>query len=85
MGFHRRTSVLGVKGGGIHNPVRVYDAKQIQHRARMIMYGIDARRQRFPEETPFVYQPLADAADTFRWNLDAQVSIKDYNLDDLGI
>ena len=52
MGFHRRRSVLGVKGGGVHNKEAVYDAERIRERARLIGYGIDARRQRFPGETP---------------------------------
>ena len=45
-GFHRRRSVLGVMGGGVHNAAAVYDAARIRERARMIGYGIDARRQR---------------------------------------
>ena len=85
MGFHRLKSVLGVKGGGVHNPVRVYTAKQIKHRSRLIMYGINARQQRFTEETPYEYQPLANVGYDFRWTPDLLVSLKDYNLDDLGI
>ena len=56
MGFHRRRSVLGVKGGGVHNEDAVYDAERIRERARLIGYGIDARRQRFPDETPYRLQ-----------------------------
>jgi len=85
MGFHRRKSVFGVTSGGIHNPVSLYDEAYIRNRARMIMYGIDARRQRFPDETPYVYAPLADAADEFRWTDAAKADVKDYNLQDLGI
>src|SRR5690606_23058979 len=58
-GFHRRRSVLGVKGGGVHNAEAVYDDARIRERARLIGYAIDARRRRFPHETPFVYQPHA--------------------------
>ena len=83
MGFHRRKSVLGVMGGGVHNAPAVYDAARIAHRARMIGYGIDARKQRFPDETPFVYKP--HAGQTFRWHVTAKADIKDYNLDDLSI
>src|SRR6185437_5237297 len=57
MGFHRRKSVLGVKGGGLHNKEAVYDADRIRERARLIGYAIDARRQRFPHETSYVYKP----------------------------
>src|SRR4029434_5062907 len=43
MGFDRRRSVLGVRGGGVHNEAAVYDAARIRERARLIGYGIDAR------------------------------------------
>ena len=84
-GFHRRRSVLGVKAGGIHNAVATYDAERIRERARLIGYGIDARRQRFPDETPFVYRPHADEGLCYRWDDRAKAEIKDYNLLDLSI
>jgi len=84
-GFHRRKSVLDVKAGGVHNAEAIYDAARIRQRARLIGYGIDARRQRFPDETSFVYQPHADERLTYRWNDKAKVEIKDYNLLDLSI
>ena len=83
MGFHRRKSVLGVMGGGVHNAPAVYDAARIADRARMIGYGIDARKQRFPGETPYAYAP--QAGQTFRWDAVAKAGVKDYNLDDLSI
>ncbi len=83
MGFHKRSSVLGVQGGGIHNAVEVYTAERIDHRARLISYGIDARRQRYPDEQPFTYAPLAEAG--YRWNEAAREDIRDYNIEDLGI
>ncbi|UYN93439.1 MAG: phytanoyl-CoA dioxygenase family protein [Enhydrobacter sp.] len=84
-GFHRRSSVLGVRAGGIHNAVAVYDAERIRRRARLIGYAIDARRQRFPEETPFVYKPHADEGLAYRWDAAARRDIEDYNLLDLSI
>ena len=83
MGFHRRRSVLGVQGGGMHNEAAVYDAERIHRRARLIGYGIDARRQRFPHETPYAYAPLAD--ETYYWDAAAKADIADYNLFDLSI
>ena len=83
MGFHRRRSVLGVKAGGLHNEAAIYDAARIHERARMIGYGIDARRQRFPNETPFDYQP--HRGETYRWDDAARASVQDYNLLDLSI
>ncbi len=82
-GFHRHRSVLGFEAGGIHNARSVYDAARIAERAKLIGYGIDARRQRFPNETPYNYQP--HAGETYRWDDAAKASIKDYNLLDLSI
>jgi len=84
-GFHRRRSVLGVRSGGIHNPVSLYDEAYIRERARLIMYAIDARRQRFPEEASYVYQPLAEHAADFRFSSEVMASLRDYNLQDIGI
>ena len=83
LGFHRRRSVLDVKGGGLHNAEAVYDSARIRERSLVIGYAIDARRQRFPDETPFVYQPLS--GETLRWDAAAKPSLKDYNLLDLSI
>ena len=84
-GFHRRKSVLGVQGGGVHNAAAVYDAERIRERARLIGYGIDARRQRFPDEKAYVYKPHAEAGLSYRWDDKARAEIKDYNLLDLSI
>ncbi|MEQ9122645.1 MAG: phytanoyl-CoA dioxygenase, partial [Alphaproteobacteria bacterium] len=85
MGFHRRRSVLNVEAGGLHNARAVYDAERISRRARMIGYAIDARRQRFPDETPFAYRPHVDAGLAYRWDDAARADVKDYNLEDLSI
>lgn len=83
MGFHRRSSVLGVLGGGVHNPVAVYDAERIHERSKMIGYGIDARCRRFPDEAPYDYAP--HRGERFVWDDAARASITDYNLLDLSI
>ena len=78
--------MLGVKGGGLHNAPAVYDAARIRERSRLIGYAIDARRQRFPDESPYRYQPLADADDgDLRWTEQVKAGLKDYNLLDLSI
>jgi ectoine hydroxylase-related dioxygenase (phytanoyl-CoA dioxygenase family) len=84
-GFHRRRSILGVTSGGVHNEVAVYDAERIRERSEAIMYGIDARAQRFPNEQRFVYRPFAGHEDDYRWTPAVQERLKDYNLLDLGI
>lgn len=84
-GFHRRSSVLNVKAKSFQNEEIVYDADLIRRRSRVIGYAIDARRQRFPKETPFVYKPFADAREDYRWNAQAKADIKGYNEVDLFI
>ena len=84
-GFHRRRSVLDVEAGGLHAARAVYTAGRIAERARLIGYGIDARRQRFPDETPYVYKPHAEAGLTYTWDAKAKADIRDYNLLDLSI
>ncbi len=84
-GFHRRASVLGVEGGGIHNDVTVYDEAYIYERSKVIAYGIAARAERFPHEAPYVYHPLAEEMDRYPWNDAARDALRDYNLRDLGI
>jgi hypothetical protein len=63
----------------------VFDETRIRERSRMIGYAIDARRQRFSSEVPFVYQPLADTGDSLHWNESVKRNIKDYNLLDFSI
>ncbi|MDG1197085.1 MAG: phytanoyl-CoA dioxygenase family protein [Actinomycetota bacterium] len=84
-GFHRRSSVLGVEGGGVHNPVSVYDDAYIFERSKAIAWGIDARSQRYHQETRYVYQPFAGLEDHYRWNADTEKLLRDYNLQDIGI
>ncbi len=84
-GFHRRASVLGVQGAGVHSQAEVYDETLIEERSKVIGYGIDARAQRFPEETPYQYAPFAQTDKHYRWDADARTNIKDYNLHDLSI
>jgi hypothetical protein len=69
----------------VHNPVSVYDETYIRERSRLIGLAIDARCQRFPGETPFVYQPFVGQEEAYRWTPAAKAGLKDYNLQDLGI
>jgi ectoine hydroxylase-related dioxygenase (phytanoyl-CoA dioxygenase family) len=84
-GFHRRRSVLGVESGGVHNAVAVYDAERIHERSKAIVWGIDARAQRFPDEARYVYQPFAGHEDDYRYGPDTLDQLRDYNRNDLGI
>jgi ectoine hydroxylase-related dioxygenase (phytanoyl-CoA dioxygenase family) len=84
-GFHRRRSILGVTSGGVHNAVAEYDEARVFERSKAIMYGIDARAQRFPDEARFVYQPFAGHEDEYRWTPETADILKNYNKLDLGI
>ncbi|MEM1154767.1 MAG: phytanoyl-CoA dioxygenase family protein [Pseudomonadota bacterium] len=84
-GFHRRSSVLGVMGAGIHNETMRFDADLIEQRSRVIGYAIDARKQRYPDEESYKYQPFADSGKAYTWNEKARDGLKDYNLYDLSI
>ncbi len=82
-GFHRRSSVLNVKGAGIHSESVVYDADFIKSRSKVIALAIDARRQRYADEVPFDYKPLRQ--EDYEWAPAEMESLKDYNLQDLSI
>ncbi len=85
-GFHRRASVLGQKAVLSVESDQIHDEARIFDRSAVIAVAIDARRQRFPQETPFRYRPFAGLEEEFRFN-DATFArvIRDYNTKDLTI
>ncbi len=86
MGFHRRRSVLGQRGKLSMGADQVYDEQRIFDRSAVIQVAIDARRQRFPEETPFRYRPFAGLEDRFRYNDETYERVlRDYSTKDLAI
>lgn len=85
-GFHPRASVIGARGNGIHAPGSdqiIYDEKRIRQRSRVLGVAIEARKQRFPDEVPYEYAPLA--GQRFEWSDEARESLRGYNSLDLGI
>jgi len=85
-GFFPRRRVQDMTVTHLDNRVVTFDDAHIHERSRMIPIGIDARRQRFPDETPYHYAPLADELEANRWNEDTRRSVvKDYNLRDMYI
>ncbi len=84
-GFHRRSSVLNVRSGGVHSAVTDYTDDYIRNRSKLIQFGIEARKLRFPHETAYAYEPFADQTNEFVWSSDRLTELKDYNLQDLGI
>ena len=85
-GFHPRDCVIGARGNGIHAPGSdeiIYDEDRVRQRSQILGYAIEARRLRFPDETPYEYVPLSGKS--FEWNDTAKESLRGYNLLDLGI
>jgi hypothetical protein len=92
-GFHRRSSVLGVRGklslkaddmkwadGDVYDEDRIFD------RSAVIQVAIDARHQHFPDEQPYRYAPFSGLEDDFRCNDETfERVIRDYNTKDLAI
>merc|ERR1712023_253994 len=81
LGFHKRSSVFGKKtigyargkmGGRQYDSsktvIPVYDDAWIKERSEMIMWAIDARRQKYPQETPYSYLPFRGKEANYRWH-----------------
>ena len=84
-GFHKRSSVLGIKGGGIHSESQVFDEEIISRRTKPLGYAIEARKEKYPNEEPYEYQPFKESNENFIWNNEARKTLVDYNLEDLSI
>ena len=86
-GFHPLSSVLNVTGN-LHrdNSSTTYDEAHIRERSRMISIAIDARKQRYPDETSYIYQPLVGDEENNRWNADTWATVvKSYPRLDINI
>lgn len=85
-GFFPRRRVQDMTVTHLDDRVVTFDDAHIHERSRMIAIGIDARKQRFPNEQPYHYAPLADEADDNRWcDETRQTVVKNYNLRDMYI
>lgn len=85
-GFFARQRVMNVTTQRLNGNVETYDETRIVNRSRIIALAIDARRQAFPDEKPYKYQPLAGQEDAYRWNENnRQAILRNYNLDDMFI
>ena len=84
-GFHKKSSVLNVLGGGLHGRPQIYDEKHIIERSRLIQYAISARSQKYPKETPYIYKALEKDKKKYIWDDQARKDIKDYSLMDMSI
>jgi hypothetical protein len=85
-GFFPRKRVLDVTTRRLNGVVETYDQARIDARTRILQIAIDARRQRFPHETPYVYRPLAGHEDENRFNETTRTSVlRNYNQLDMFI
>jgi hypothetical protein len=85
-GFFPRARVQDVTVTHLDGRVVTFDTAHIDERMRMIAIGIDARRQRFPDETPYCYKPLANKLDENRWSEETRRDVvTNYNLRDMYI
>jgi hypothetical protein len=92
-GFHRRSSVLGVRGklSIKGDDVRwvagaAYDEQRIFDRSAVVAVAIDARRRHRSDEAPYRYEPFAGLEDDFRYGDEAfERVLRDYNTKDLAI
>lgn len=80
LGFHKRDSAIGTETTNVHAYVRPSKPKKVKYskddvlkRARMIPLAIDARRQRYPDETPYEY--IGEFIGGSTWNEQARAEI----------
>jgi ectoine hydroxylase-related dioxygenase (phytanoyl-CoA dioxygenase family) len=83
-GFHRRSAIIGAKGKGLQTEI-AYDAEFVRKRSEMIGYAIDARRQYYPDQPHYDYQPHARNHETHRWSEAVRPGIDAYYTRDLNI
>ena len=85
-GFFPRQRVLNVKTAKLNGDSITYTAEHIHARSRIVQLGIDARRQKHPEEKAYNYRPFAGEEDQNRWDDQARETLlKNYNTRDIFI
>jgi hypothetical protein len=88
--FSLKTQDLGLLSPGIRMAtltgiIPTFMQTSSKKRSMVIGLAIDARKQRFSDETAYSYAPLAAEQDSLIWNSQSQAALKDYNLMDLSI
>jgi len=85
-GFFPRKRVLGVTTAKLDGSIHTYTEDRILERSKIVQLAIDARRQRYPDESHYSYQPFADDENPPRWSEAARdAMLKDYNARDIFI
>lgn len=80
-GFHRRSSVLGVKGWA----KEPFSEEFIARSCRLISTAIDARRKHYPRERSYRYTPLEDRSRPSRDDQQPLEEMKNYQQFAIGI
>jgi hypothetical protein len=83
LGSHPRDAVVGVSTKDVFGEPVTYDEDRVRRRAELISYAIDARRQHFPDESPYVYRPQAERGEPLAWDGQARARIHNYQALDL--
>ncbi|MYD42767.1 MAG: phytanoyl-CoA dioxygenase family protein [Gammaproteobacteria bacterium] len=85
-GFHLRTSVLGAETTFARKRKVRYDEARVHRSSQLISLAIDARRQRFADETPYSYGPLLAEIEKYRFSEETRETVlKNYNMYSLGL
>ena len=84
-GFLPRDRVVGVTTKKLDGSLRTYDDRWVSERAGMIPLAVDARRQRYPDERNYRYQPTLGLEAENMWNEQARERIKTYHLQNVHI
>lgn len=80
-GFHRRKSVEGIQGWA----QRAYDAEFLDKSSRLIPMAISARSEKYPDESPFTYKPIASMKG-FNWTeRSRRAELENYHTRMIGI
>ena len=69
----------------MHGRPQIDDEKHSIESSRLMQHAISARRQKYPEETPYIYKALEKDKKKYTWDDQARKDIKDYSLMDMSI
>ncbi|MCY3858209.1 MAG: phytanoyl-CoA dioxygenase family protein [Gammaproteobacteria bacterium] len=85
-GFHMRSSVLGAETSFPAGSSVRYDEERVHRSSRLIPLAVDARRQYYKDEEPYLYKPLSHEIEENRFNDKTRDTLlKNYNMYALGL
>ncbi len=85
-GFFPRKRVIGIETSQLDGENEYYTGDRIRQRSRIIDLAIDARKQHFKDEKPFIYKPFVGSAEDNTWcEKNRSELLLNYNLNDIYI